>query len=279
MNLTDVSKTAIGTLRSHVIEAARPEPVIHDPMAQVCLDRLAALARNPEDQRVLQHRLSRTLTSHIALRARKYDAIADAYIADHPGCTVVNLGCGFDTRYWRIDHDNCTYFELDLPEVIALKRAVLGADLAYALIGASVLDPAWLDQVTVTGNRHVLLLSEGLFMYLPRQAVITLFQQIAATLVDSQITLEVVTEAYTRGLWKKLVEHKIRRELGVDAGSAYNFGIKRATEIEGFADGLDVIDEWSFVEDPDLYPKILKYMNISRSQWTVTVAINREGEP
>ncbi|MEZ4618955.1 MAG: class I SAM-dependent methyltransferase [Caldilineaceae bacterium] len=274
MNLTDVSKTAIATLRSHVIEAARPKPVIHDPMAPVVLERLTTQATTGEGQRVLQHPLSRTLTSHIALRARKYDAIANAYIQAHPGCTVVNLGCGFDTRYWRIDHDHCTYLELDLPEVIALKRALLGADLAYELIGASVLDPAWLDQVTAIGNRHVLLLAEGLFMYLPTEAVIELFQRCAATLVDSQITLEVVTKAYTHGLWKKIVEMKIKSELGVDAGASYNFGIKRAQEIEGFADGLEVIDEWSYVEDPDLYPKILKYMNITRSQWTVTLAIN-----
>lgn len=279
MNLTDVSKTAIATLRSHVIEAARTQPVIQDPMAKVVLDRLTALATNPADQKVLQHPLSRTLTSHIALRARKYDAIANAYIQTHPGCTVVNLGCGFDTRYWRIDHNNCTYVELDLPEVIALKREVLGTDLTYELIGASVLDPAWLDQVTAQGNQHVLLLAEGLFMYLPRQAVIELFQRFAITLVDSQITLEVVTEAYTRGLWKKIVERKIKSELGVDAGSSYNFGIKRATEIEGFAGGLDVIDEWSYVEDPDVYPKLLRYMPIKRSQWTVTLAINQESEP
>lgn len=274
MQLTDVSKTAIATLRSHVIEAARSKPVIDDPMAKVVVDRLAALATTAAEQAIFQRKLSRTLTSHIALRARKYDAIVNAYTAAHPQCTVVNLGCGFDTRYWRIAHDRCTYIELDLPAVIALKRQVLGADLTYQLIGASVLDPSWIAQVTASGNRHFLLVAEGLFMYLPKTEVIGLWQRIVAAFDESQLVFEVVTEKYTKGLWKQIVKWKIRTELGLNAGSSYNFGLKYGKEIEHFAPGLVVLDEWSYVEDPDVYPKVIKYMNLQRSQWTITAAVN-----
>ncbi|MEZ4663439.1 MAG: class I SAM-dependent methyltransferase [Caldilineaceae bacterium] len=274
MNLSNVSKTAIITLRSHVIEAHRRPPLIHDPMAAVCLERLHALAKDAAVQQIFERKLSRVLTSHIAIRARQYDAIVNTYIAAHPGCTVINLGCGFDTRFWRIDNRNCRYIDLDLPAVIELKQAVLADELEYEVIGASVLDVAWIDQVTATNNRQFVLVAEGLFMYLPRPAVIELFQQVAAKFADSQLVFEVVTEKYTRGLWKKIVEMKFRSEMGVDAGAAYNFGVKRGAEIEDFAPGLKVINEWSFVDDADVYPRILKYMGLARTQWTVTAAIN-----
>ena len=274
MNLSDVSKTAIVTLRSHVIEANRRPPLLDDPMAAVCLERLAVLATSADEQAVFEHKLSRALTSHIAIRARKYDAIVNAYIAHHLDCTVINLGCGFDTRFWRIDNQNCRYIELDLPAVLELKKRVLANELAYEMIGTSVLEPSWIDQVTARNNRHFLLVAEGLFMYLPRPAVLELLQEFTAKFADSQLVFEVVTEKYTRGLWKKIVARKFRSQMGVDAGASYNFGVKRGVEIEEVAPGLKVIDEWSFVEDDDVYPHILKYLGLARTQWTVTAAIN-----
>jgi O-methyltransferase involved in polyketide biosynthesis len=43
------------------------------------------------------------LVVHAALRARKYDQYAQEFLACHPGGVVVNLGCGMDTCFQRID--------------------------------------------------------------------------------------------------------------------------------------------------------------------------------
>jgi len=274
MELTDVSKTAIATLRCHVIESRKKNPIIVDPMAAVCLEKLAAMASEKERAVLFDRKLPLTLTNHIALRARYYDRAVDAFISSRPSCTVVNLGCGFDTRFWRIDSSKCDYFELDLPEVIDMKKEALKEHLSYELIGCSVLDEAWIEKVTAKSNRNVILVAEALFMYLPRSDVINLFKTLADRFRQSQIVLEVVTEKYTRGLWKKIVEMKIKRLLELDAGSSFNFGIGKARELESFAEGIRVIDEWSYVEDPDLRPRILKYMGISRTQWTVAATIN-----
>ena len=187
---------------------------------------------------------------------------------------MVNLGCGFDTRYWRIDHNQCEYIELDLPEIVELKKDILKDQLCYELIGCSVLDPAWIDRVTSKGNRHVLLIAEGLMMYLPKAEVIDLFKTFSERFYQSQIVLEVVTEKYTRGIWKKIIILKMKRELGFDSGSSYNFGVKNALELESFGTGIKVIDEWSYVEDPDIRPRILKCLGLSRTQWTITATIN-----
>ncbi len=41
-----------------------------------------------------------------------------------------------------------------------------------------------------------------------------------------------------------------------------------------YGKGINIIDEWSYVEDADVRPQILKYMGLSRTQWTVTATIN-----
>jgi len=142
--LSDVSKTVIATLRSHVIESQKKRPVINDTMAGYCLDKLALLASEEDKPGIFTKKLSPSLTSYIAIRARKYDAVVNEFISKNPGCTVINLGCGFDTRYWRIDNRNCEYFDLDLPEVIEIKREILKDKLEYDMISSSVLDSGWI---------------------------------------------------------------------------------------------------------------------------------------
>lgn len=279
MKLSDVSKTAIITLRCHVLESKKSKPILNDPMAELCLDGLISLATEDEKALLFDRKLLPALTNHIAIRARKYDAITNNFIARNSASTVINLGCGFDTRYWRIDNTKCLYIELDLPEVVALKKELLKDHLVYEMMGCSVLDTAWIDKVTLQGNRNFLLIAEGLFMYLPKNEVITLFNYLTEKFSRSQIVMEVVTDKYTSGIWKKIVTMKMRHETGFIAGSSFNFGIKDAFELESYGSGLKIIDEWSYFEDKDVRPqlyKMFKYSGLARAQWTITASINAE---
>lgn len=276
MKLTNVSKTAMLTLRGRAIESQKKNPVLKDPMAERFLGRLESISSPEEKALLLGGRLPPGATNHIAIRARKYDSIADDFISRNPSCTVVNLGCGFDTRYWRLKSRECRYIELDLPEVIALKRELLGTEPDYEMIGCSVLDASWIDSVVSGGNRNFLLLAEGLFMYLPKKEVVGLFGEFSRRFLDSLVVFEAVSDMYTHGFMKKLVEFKFRHELGVDAGSSYNFGLRSASEIESYGSGIKVVDEWCYLEDPDVRPRAYRYLNFffSRLQWTITASIN-----
>lgn len=276
MKLTDVSNTSIATsLRSHVIESEKENPILNDPMAKYCLDKLYALASEEERALLFDRELPLALTNPQALRARKYDEIANDFILKNPGCTVVNLGCGFDTRYWRINNKNCEYIELDLPELIKIKKEIFEEHLNYQQISCSVLDTSWIDTVTKKGNNNILLLAEGLFMYLPKNEVIKLLKTISERFNNSQIALEVTNEKYTRGLWKKVIRRKINSQLGFDAGSLFQFGVRNAQEIESYGDGIEVVEEWIYTEAEEVRPKIAKYLTPKRSQWTVTAILNK----
>ncbi len=174
-------------------------------------------------------------------RDRLFDSAANRFIADHPGCTVVNLACGLDTRYWRIEHEKCTYIELDLPEVIQLKKEILKDCLEYEMIGRSVLDTSWIDQVTTHGNSGFILLAEGLFMFLPPQEAARLFREIGEGFRRSQLVLDLPPEKYTKGLWKEMIRLEARITWGLDV--SWVFGIKNPHEIEAYGSGLRVIAE------------------------------------
>ena len=120
--LSAVSETALITLKARVQEAEKDEPVIRDDVGQECLANLRPLLPVETQNRLLDRNLPSSLTRYIALRARKYDTYAKEFIADNPASLVVSLGCGFDTRYWRVSDQAWNYVEVDLPEVIEAKK-------------------------------------------------------------------------------------------------------------------------------------------------------------
>ena len=271
--LTAVSETALITLKSRVQEAEKDEPVIRDEVAQECLAKIRPLLPSETQKRVLNRNLPATLTRHIALRARKYDAYAKAFIAKNQAGLVVSLGCGFDTRYWRVSDKAWSYIEVDLPEVVAAKKKVLGERLTYRVIGGSVLEDGWIEEVRSLQDENILFLAEGLLMYLPQADVVGLFNKLARSFSKSEFVFEVVNKKYTQGLWKKSVESKMKRNLGSDAGASYQFGVREAKEVERYGPGIKVVEEWSYFEDEDIRPKFLRLFRyfkfMTRTQWTI----------
>jgi len=276
-DLNAVSETALHTLKSRVTESDKESPVINDPLGKEIFHAISSLLTNETSQNILKMKIPSTLSSYIALRARKYDTYAKEFIKNNPKALVISLGCGFDTRFWRVSDKIWNYIEIDLPEVIELKKEILKNKISYETIGCSVLDYGWIDTIAAKQRTNILFLAEGLFMYLPEDEVISLFKKIASTFSQSQIIFETVNKKYTTGFYKKMVEKKMKKRLGSDAGASYQYGISQAEEIESYGDNIKVIEEWSYFEDSDVKPKFLYYLKnlttFTRTQWTVKAKI------
>ena len=117
-------------------------------------------------------------------------------------------------------------------------------------------------------------------MYLPRPEVIDLFGKLAATFSDSEIVFEAVVEKYTRGFRQKMVAAKMRRNLGTRDAVTFTYGVRTADEIEGYAGGIRVLQEWSYLEEPDVKPgfmRIFRHLtSFTRTQWTIRASIDRQ---
>jgi len=246
MDLSQVSRTAILLVICRAVESEKNKPVFNDPMAVLCLERLMSITSEEDKRWIIRHkRLYEGIQGRDAKagirRMKSFDATANRFIADNPNCTVINLACGFDTRFWRIENEKCNFIEIDLPEVINLKKEILKEHLGYEVIGGSVLDTSWIDQVTRNGNTDFLLIAEGLFMWFPPQEAVRLFKEMGEKFYRSQLVLDMVPEKYTKGLWKKLIRLHSRIEWGLDV--SWDFGIKNSHDIEGYGNGLKVIGE------------------------------------
>ena len=101
----------------------------------------------------------------ICQRAKKLDAATRAFLVEQPNGVVLHLGCGLDSRFWRVDNGQVEWYDLDMPPVIELRRQFYPDHARCHLIASSVTDLEWVDRVAAAG-RPVLVVAEGLLMYL-----------------------------------------------------------------------------------------------------------------
>lgn len=134
------------------------EGFLPDPMAEKIVDSV--------DFDFTKVDRSRKLAIYMAMRAALYDGYVRDFAAKHPDGLILQLGVGLDSRVKRVPCGNAWY-DLDFPDVITLRRNYFPEDERYHMIGAPALPADWLQTVPV--HAHVLVLAEGLSMYLSEQ--------------------------------------------------------------------------------------------------------------
>ncbi len=153
-----VSETLLWTLYQRATEARRPDGVLNDPKAVELVDVIdypfGRFGRGAWGQAEGQ-----------ALRAATFDTVVRRFLSRHPAGTVVALGEGLETQFWRVDNGRVRWLTVDLPEVIELRRRLLPVTERQRLIARSALDRTWMDEVDTVDD--VLLTAQGLLMYLP----------------------------------------------------------------------------------------------------------------
>ena len=277
--LTDVSCTMLLTFYGRVMESRSKDPILKDPKAEEIDAQINKSLLHSERKlfrQLAQYKMSKELAVHSALRAKQYDQYTLEFIHASPECTVVNLGCGLDTRFWRIDNGKIRFFDLDLPEVIRLKSGLVQETERYKLLGCSVFDHTWID-VILADNSPILLLAEGLFMYLPKQDVKELCAELGRRVKTGQLVAEVVHEKYTHGINGWLVGFKFKHELGFDQSMTYQCGIKDSDEPEAWSPRLHLIDDWCYFDADEeklgLMRTFRHFNSFRKAQWTARYRI------
>ncbi|WP_326617343.1 class I SAM-dependent methyltransferase [Streptomyces decoyicus] len=162
-DLKGVPETALWTLYHRAAEAARPDAVLADPRAVQLIGEVDFPFRD---------RLGGArpwLAQAIALRALGFDGVVRAFLTAHPDGTVIALGEGLETQFWRVDNGRADWVTVDLTDPLALRRRLLPHGARQRLVACDVRDSQWM--AGIDPSRGVLVTAQGLMMYLqPAQA-------------------------------------------------------------------------------------------------------------
>jgi O-methyltransferase involved in polyketide biosynthesis len=219
------------------MESQRPDALIKD-------DKAVALIRqmNYDSSWIAQMRVDEEDKVGLVLRNREFDRYARDFLARYPEAVVVHIGCGLDSRFERVDNGQVEWYDLDLPEVIELRRKFIGSEGArYHFLACSAFDRAWLDTVSADSRsvhhpRPFLFLAEGVLMYFEEAQV----KSFILMLRDHFPGAELVCDAFSP-LLVRLNNFRIAR---TKIGARYYWGLKRGKDVESWGDGINLLDEW-----------------------------------
>ena len=282
--ISNISETLLIPLYSRAFESKTEKPVIVDKKAIEITEELNKIFEKSNS--VLYQNLAKgksrkrnakKLNVAMALRTRKFDRYCTSFLKENPDGTVVELGCGLSTRFPRIANNTCIWYDLDLPEVIEIRKNFFKESERYHLIASSVTDFEWMKKIKEK-NKKILFIAEGLLMYLQEKEVKELIINMQKNFPGCYLTCEVVNTFLVKMLKRKMFRRKFQRDFGFGKDTSFYFGIKDSKDLESWHQGIRFLEEWTYFDD---HENKMGWMNIfgkseklRKTQWIIYYQLN-----
>ncbi|SKB98766.1 O-Methyltransferase involved in polyketide biosynthesis [Lachnospiraceae bacterium] len=239
ITLGDVQTTALIPLAIKANETKRSNARVKDRKATEIIEKLG-VDTEPYDK-FMSHEgvIARTIMLDRQLRN---------IIKENPDTVVVNIAAGFDNRFERVDNGQILWFDIDLPDVIAVRKKAFEERERVQMIAGNVLQDGWCAVVkkALAGRRsRPVFLAEGLFMYLTMDEI----QKFLSVLKSNFAEGVLIAEQNDIILVKQGKHHDTVR----NTAATFKSGTKSGHEIEELVDGIRLVDEHSFNEEMKKY--------------------------
>ncbi|MGZ3667003.1 MAG: class I SAM-dependent methyltransferase [Ktedonobacterales bacterium] len=234
IQFTKEKETMLMTLSGRAIQSQWKNPILRDPWAEEAM-RHIDYDMHAHLTGVASWGMWKEIGSTIiATRAATFDLLTTRYLADHPDATVLQVGCGMDSRAFRVNPPaSVQWFDVDYPDVIDLRRQLFPErDGAYHLIGAPLSDLRWLDEVP--RDRPGLLIAEGVLHYLSEPEVKALLNAVVAHFPSGQLIFDICNPFIVR---------RVGSNVG-GTGATYKWGLDDPQDIKQLEPKLELIKEY-----------------------------------
>jgi O-methyltransferase involved in polyketide biosynthesis len=176
--------TSLIMLYGLACDARANRPVLGDTIAAQAFEKV-----DYDFSRMAPKLKPRLIGPSIASRAKHFDDWTTEFLTKHEQATVLNLGAGLDSRVWRVNPGpGVTWYDVDYPDVLDVRRKIFPGRTNYHLIGSSVTDPGWLGEIRP--DLPTLVVAQGLTMYLQPDDGHALFRRITDHFAGGAIALD-----------------------------------------------------------------------------------------
>ena len=167
------------------------------------------------------------------------DHVINEFLEKYPDGTIVNIGCGLDTTFERVDNGEVKWYDLDLPDVIELRSLFIKENSRSKFIAASFLEKQWLEEIEVCGN--VLFIAAGVFYYLDEETIKQFIIRLIDIYPNSQLLFDVSSP-----LGVKLANKKVVESLGLDEKSHLIWGLEKKEDILSWDERIRIINTYFY---------------------------------
>jgi O-methyltransferase involved in polyketide biosynthesis len=159
------------------------------------------------------------------------------FLVRYPQATIVNAGCGLDTTFDRVDNGQLAWYDLDLPDVIDLRRKFIPEIGRRTFIAASFLDERWFRRIQPA--EHVLFMAAGVLYYFEEKQVKEIFDKLSSSFPRSEFVFDAASS-----FGVKLANRNVIRSIGLGEQSCLKWGLERASDVEKWNGSIEVIGEY-----------------------------------
>lgn len=227
IELENVQETLFLPLWGRMIESQKEDPLIVDKAAIEIINRI-----NYDFSRISNNITEISRLGWVA-RSLTFDKIIRNYISKYPKGTIVDIGCGLDTTYDRIDNKQLTWYDLDLPDVIKLRRKFIKEDTRREFISSSFLEDKWLDQLRLKEN--IFFISAGVFYYFKEFQIREFINKIIEIYPKCEIAFDATSNI-------KMANKIVLKRTGVGEKSLLKWELKNANKLESWNLKLKLLD-------------------------------------
>ena len=234
VDLSGAPQTMLATFYAKALDADLEKPILGDRWARDIVDRI--------DYDWKKTTITARTSPAVTTRSAHFDEWARQFLAVNPEAVVLHLGCGLDSRYFRLDPGpGVEWYDVDYPDVATLRQQLYPEREHYHVVAASVTDPAWLDDIPA--DRPTLMIAEGLTMYLTEEAGVALLRRIVEHAPSGELQFDAFNRLGIKSQWTNRV---VRR-----SGATLHWGIDRPDDIVKAVPGVRLLAWVSAIESDD----------------------------
>ena len=240
VSLSGVPETMLQTIYARAKES-QGRGAIHDAKAEEIIERLNydfSLADKDSAMR-----------SGVIARTIVLDRLTKAWLASNPGAVVVNIACGLDTRCYRME-GFCHWYNLDLPETMAVRERLLPENGTISQIAMSAMDD-WGEEIKEQ-NTPVLIIIEGLTMYLSEADVQRIFRVISRRFEKATVFAETMNPMIVKRFKEKSIE---------GSNAKFSWGVKNGPALAALLPDFRFVEEHCLTEGMAVFAPIYKLLD------------------
>lgn len=241
IDLSAVSETMLVPLYARAIESKKENPEFIDNTAIKIMNNL-----DYDFKKRFKTSTNKMNFWGCSARTTILDKQTKEYINKNPNATIINLACGLDDRFSRVDNGQITWYNIDFKDIIDLREKLIGKNERITNIASSALEFEWMDKIKNKNN--VLIIAEGFLMYLEQEEVKELFNHISQNFNQVVLLIEVMST------W--MVKNQKVHDTVRTTGAVFKWGI------DDSKDFVKLCPSYNLVTDFNLTDKMKDYSPI-----------------
>ena len=234
--LGNVQETLLMPLWGRAYEMTKAEPLLRDEAA------VAIMQKIEYDFSRIAKRINPISRAGWIARSIYFDAAIRDFLQRHEEAVVLNLGCGLDTTFDRVDDGKACWYELDFPDVIALRMRFIPENERRIFVAGSALDQDWYARIKPGAS--ILIMLAGVVYYLTAAELRGLLREFEKHFGKTEVIFD-----YSSPQGVQLANKSVIKSAGMKEGAMLKWGIDDLREMESWGCGIKVIEDIPMFRD------------------------------